>query len=345
VPIDLRSDTVTRPTPAMRRAMAEAEVGDDVLDGDPTVRRLEARVASLLGKEAGLFFPSGTMANQTAVWVQSTPGTEVLLDANAHIIHWEMAGAAALAGVQVRPVPAGEGRLVASARDFERALRPASPHAPIASLACVENTHNGAGGKITPLEELVAIRAVADANRLPVHMDGARLWNAHVATGTPLADFGAAAHTVMLSFSKGLGCPVGAVLVGDDATIRRAHMVRKRLGGGMRQSGILAAAALHALDAHLDRLADDHANARRLASAIGGVSGARIVPPDTNIVMIDLPEGMTSTAVVDRARLEGVWITPWSASRVRAVTHLDVDTQAIERAAEVIRAAIERLAH
>jgi threonine aldolase len=345
VPIDLRSDTVTRPTPAMRRAMAEAEVGDDVLDGDPTVRRLEARVASLLGKEAGLFFPSGTMANQTAVWVQSTRGTEVLLDANAHIIHWEMAGAAALAGVQVRPVPAGEGRLVASARDFERALRPASPHAPIASLACVENTHNGAGGKITPLEELVAIRAVADANRLPVHMDGARLWNAHVATGTPLADFGGAAHTVMLSFSKGLGCPVGAVLVGDDATIRRAHMVRKRLGGGMRQSGILAAAALHALDAHLDRLAGDHANARRLASAIGGVSGARIVPPDTNIVMIDLPEGMTSTAVVDRARLERVWITPWSATRVRAVTHLDVDTQAIERAAEVIRAAIERLAH
>src|SRR5829696_7544008 len=175
LPIDLRSDTVTRPTPAMRRAMADAEVGDDVLDGDPTVRRLEARTAEMLGKEAGLFFPSGTMANQTAVWAQTTPGTEVVLDANAHIIHWEMAGAAALAGVQVRPVCAGGGRLVASARDLENALRPVSPHAPLATLVCVENTHNGAGGKVTPLAELEAIRAVADARGLPVHMDGARL--------------------------------------------------------------------------------------------------------------------------------------------------------------------------
>src|SRR4051812_742743 len=156
--IDLRSDTVTRPTAAMRRAMADAEVGDDVLDGDPTVRRLEARVAELLGKEAGLFFPSGTMANQTAVWVHTTPGTEVLLDANAHIIHWEMAGAAALSGVQVRPVMAGDGRSVASAADVERTLRPASPHAPVATLVCVENTHNGAGGKVSTLDELSAIR-------------------------------------------------------------------------------------------------------------------------------------------------------------------------------------------
>ena len=343
-PIDLRSDTVTRPTAAMRRAMAEAEVGDDVLDGDPTMRRLEAHVASLLGKEAALFFPSGTMANQAAIWVQSSPGTEVLLDANAHIIHWEMAGAAALAGVQIRPVPASEGRLVAGARDLERTLRPASPHAPTATLVCVENTHNGAGGKITPVEELVAIRAVADANRLPVHMDGARLWNAHVATGTPLAEFGAAAHTVMLSLSKGLGCPVGAILVGDGATIRRAHTARKRLGGGMRQSGILAAAALHALETHLERLSNDHANARRLAGALSGASGATVVSPDTNIVMVDLPDGVTSTAVVDRARLEGVWITPWSATRIRAVTHLDVDAESVDRAGDVVRAVIERLA-
>ena len=344
MPIDLRSDTVTRPTPAMRRAMAEAEVGDDVLDGDPTVRRLEARVATLLGKEAGLFFPSGTMANQTAVWVHTTPGTEVLLDANAHIIHWEMAGAAALAGVQVRPVPPGADRLVASARDLESALRPASPHAPVATLVCVENTHNGAGGKVTSLAELEAIRAVADANRLPVHMDGARLWNAHVASGTSLDALGRVAHTVMLSFSKGLGCPVGAVLVGDGGVLRRAHMIRKRFGGGMRQSGILAAAALYALDEHLARLADDHANARRFANAVGGAAGTSVVPPDTNIVMIDLPPGVTSTAVVDRARTEGVLITPWSASRVRVVTHLDVDAQAIGRAADVVRSVIERLA-
>jgi threonine aldolase len=340
--IDLRSDTVTRPTSAMRRAMADAEVGDDVLDGDPTVRRLEARVAEMLGKEAGLFFPSGTMANQTAVWVHTTPGTEVLLDANAHIIHWEMAGAAALAGVQIRPVPPGDGRSVAAAADLERTLRPASPHAPVSTLVCVENTHNGAGGKVSTFAELEAIRAVADANRLPVHMDGARLWNAHVATGTPLDEFGSTAHTVMLSFSKGLGCPVGAILVGDAAVIRRAHMIRKRLGGGMRQSGILAAAALYALDAHLARLADDHANACALAALVDGVGDARVVAPDTNIVMVDLAEGVTSSAVVAAVAEEGVRITPWSASRIRAVTHLDVDAEAVERAGRVIRAVLER---
>jgi threonine aldolase len=307
------------------------------------VRRLESHVAALLGKEAGLFFPSGTMANQTAIWVHTTPGTEVLLDANAHIIHWEMAGAAALSGVQVRPVMPGEGRLVASARDLENALRPPSPHAPTATLVCVENTHNGAGGKVTPLAELESIRAVADANRLPVHMDGARLWNAHVATRTPLDALGRVAHTVMLSFSKGLGCPVGAMLVGDADLIRRAHVVRKRLGGGMRQSGILAAAALHAIDAHLTRLTEDHANARLLADAIEQTPGTQVVAPDTNIVMVDLPPGVTSTAVVDRARVEGVLVTPWNASRLRAVTHLDVDAQAVRRGAEVVRSVIQRL--
>ncbi len=342
--IDLRSDTVTRPTTAMRRAMAEAEVGDDVLDGDPTVRRLEARVANLLGKEAALFFPTGTMANQTGIAVLSRPGTEALLDANAHIIHWEMAGAAAICGVQVRPVPPGDGRLVMGADDLARTIRPASIHAPVASVVCVENTHNGAGGKVTPLAELEAIRAVADAHDLPVHMDGARLWNASAATGTPLAAFARCADTVMLSLSKGLGCPVGAMLVGDEPSLRRAHMVRKRLGGGMRQSGILAAAGLHALDVHLARLPVDHANARRFADRVEGAGGARVVPPDTNIIMIDLPEGVTSVAVVAAAKDEGVLISPWNPTRVRAVTHLDADEAAVTRAAGVVRAAIERIA-
>ena len=339
--IDLRSDTVTRPTLAMRRAMAEAEVGDDVLDGDPTVRRLEERVAAMLGKEAGLFFPSGTMANQTGIAVLSQPGTEALLDANAHIIHWEMAGAAALWGVQVRGVPAGDGRLVMGADDLERTVRPTSIHSPAASIVCFENTHNGAGGKITPLPELRALRSVASKHGLPVHMDGARLWNASVASGTSLADFASCADTVMLSFSKGLGCPVGAILVGDTDTMKRAHPVRKRLGGGMRQSGILAAAALYALDAHMSRLSADHANARRFAEGVDGAAGARVVPPDTNIVMIDLPAGITSADVVGRARDAGVLVTPWSGTRARAVTHLDADTAAVTRGAEVVRAAIE----
>ena len=339
--IDLRSDTVTRPTPAMRRAMAEAEVGDDVLDGDPTVRRLEERVAAMLGKQAGLFFPSGTMANQTGVAVLSQPGTEALLDANAHIIHWEMAGAAALWGVQVRGVPAGDGRLVMGADDLARTIRPTSIHSPAASIVCFENTHNGAGGKITPLDELRALRDVASTHDLPVHMDGARLWNASVASGTSLAEFASCADTVMLSFSKGLGCPVGAILVGDRDTIKRAHPVRKRLGGGMRQSGILAAAALYALDAHLARLSEDHAHAKLLAAAVDGAAGATVVPPDTNILMIDLPPGMTSAEVAARARDEGVLVSPWSGTRVRAVTHLDADRSAVARAGEVLRAALE----
>jgi len=328
----------------MRKAMAEAEVGDDVLDGDPTVGRLERRVAEMLGKARALFFPSGTMANQTGIWVHSTPGTEVLLDANAHIINWEMAGAAALSGVQVRPVSPGDGRLVSSAADLERTLRPASIHAPAASLVCVENTHNGAGGAVCSVDDLKAIRAVAERNHLPVHMDGARLWNASVATGTSLSDYGACADSVMLSFSKGLGCPVGAILVGDEPVIRRAHMVRKRLGGGMRQSGILAAAALHALDAHLARLADDHAAARAFADEVQGAGGAQVVAPDTNIVMIDLPDGVTSSAVVSAARDEGVLLSPWHASRVRAVTHLDVPADAAISAGHTVRAIIERLA-
>ena len=339
--IDLRSDTVTKPSPGMRKAIAEAEVGDDVLDGDPTVERLQARVASLLGKEACLFFPTGSMANQTAIAAQTMPGTEALLDADAHIIHWEMAGAAVISGVQIRPVVPEQGRLVMHADDLRRAVRPASKHAPLPGIVCLENTHNGAGGKVTALPELRALRAVADEHGLPVHLDGARLWNASAATRTPLADFAGCAHTVMLSFSKGLGCPVGAILVGDAPTIARAHRIRKRLGGGMRQSGILAAAALHALDMHLDRLADDHANARRFADVVHGAGGAAVVPPDTNIVMVDVPDGMACADVIARAKANGVLVSPWKASRFRAVTHMDVDAATVARAAAVIRGALE----
>ncbi|MHB1297134.1 MAG: threonine aldolase family protein [Gemmatimonadaceae bacterium] len=335
--IDLRSDTVTRPTPAMRRAMAEAEVGDDVLDGDPTVRRLEERVAAMLGKPKALFFPSGTMANQAALWLLGTPGTEVFCHDDSHIVNWEIAGTAALAGLQVRAVRGGP---VLEAGALRASFRPASPHAPRASLVCAENTHNGAGGMVTPLDQLQAIHATAREAGLPVHLDGARLWNAHVATGTPLAGFAACATTVMVSFSKGLGAPVGACLAGDEEAMRHAWEVRKRFGGGMRQSGIIAAAALHGLDHQLSRLHEDHARAKSLAAKLSTVPGVKVVPPDTNIVMIDLAAGQSSTGVLERAKAQGVLVTPWSATRVRCVLHLDVDDAACERAGEVIAGAM-----
>ena len=321
----------------MRRAMAEAEVGDDVLDGDPTVRRLEERVAAMLGKPKALFFPSGTMANQTALWLLGTPGTEVFCHEGAHIVDWEIAGAAALAGLQVRMVRGGP---VLEAAALRAAFRPASPHAPRASLVCAEHTHHGAGGMVTPLAALSAVRETAAEAGLPVHLDGARLWNAHVATGTPLADFAACAVTVMVSFSKGLGAPVGACLAGDEQAMTRAWEVRKRLGGGMRQSGILAAAALHGLEAHLPRMHEDHTRAKRLAARLGEANGVSVVPPDTNIVMVDLLSGQSSGAVVEKARTGGVLATPWSATRVRCVLHLDVGDDDVERAGDVLAGAL-----
>lgn len=334
MPIDLRSDTVTKPTPAMRRAMAEAEVGDDVLDGDPTVRRLEARVAELLGKDRALFFPSGTMANQAAIWLLAKRGTEVLLDASSHIIHYEMAGAAALSGVQVRPVaPTGA---VIDADDLRRSVRPSAPTVPAASLVCLENTHNGAGGKVTPLPALRALRDVARSLALPVHLDGARLWNAAVASGTPIADFAACADTVMVSFSKGLGAPVGAALAGSAEAMADGWAVRKRLGGGMRQSGILAAAALYGIDHHWEGMAGDHAKARAIGEIVDGAGGARVVPPDTNILMIDLPEGKSAPAIAARAAEQGVLLSVWTPTRLRAVTHLDVSADEARSAGEVL---------
>lgn len=337
-PIDLRSDTVTKPTPAMRRAMAEAEVGDDVLDGDPTVKRLESRVAEMLGKPTALFFPTGTMANQAALWLQGEPGTEVYCHDDSHIVNWEIAGTAALAGLQVRVVRGGP---VLDAEALHAAFRrPFSIHAPRASLVCAENTHNGAGGMVTPLERLRAIRETAAEAGLPVHLDGARLWNASVATGTSLAEFAACAATVMVSFSKGLGAPVGACLVGDEQPMRRAWEVRKRLGGGMRQSGILAAAALHGLEHHLGRMHEDHTRAKRLAADLAKVPGVQVVPPDTNIVMIDLVAGQESSTVVERARQLGVRCTSWNATRVRCVLHLDIDDAALTRATAALSEAL-----
>jgi threonine aldolase len=314
--------------------MFAAEVGDDVLDGDPTVRTLEERVAALLGKEAALFFPSGTMANQTALWCAGERGTEVLLDHRAHILEWEQAGAAALSGMQVRPLTPGGAALTAD--DLRRGLRPASRHAPRASVLALENTLNGGGGSILPLDDASALAALAHAHGLHVHLDGARLWNAHVATRTPLDLLAAPYDSVMVSFSKGLGAPVGAALAGSRTLIDRAWEVRKRLGGGMRQSGFLAAAALHGITHHLPRLVHDHEHAAAFARRVHGAGGAQVAAPDTNIVMIDLPPDCASAEIVAAATAHGVGVTAWHATRLRAVFHLDVSTAQAATAAEAL---------
>ncbi len=332
--IDLRSDTVTKPSLGMRRAMAEAEVGDDVLDGDPTVRRLEARVAAMLGKDRGLFFPTGTMANQAGLWLLGEPGTEVYCHEDSHIVNWEIAATSALVGLQVRLVGGGP---VLNADALKAHFRRASKHAPRATVVCAENTHNGAGGMVTPVAELRRIHDVAAEAGLRVHLDGARLWNAHAATGTPLAEFAATAETVMCSFSKGLGAPVGAILVGNEPVMAKAYEVRKRLGGGMRQSGVLAAAVLYGLDHNFPNLVEDHRRAQILAAGVAVIDDVRVVSPDSNIVMIDLPSRLTSDRVVARAREAGVFVTDWSATRVRCVLHLDIDDAALASAVAILQ--------
>lgn len=333
--IDLRSDTVTKPSVAMRRAMADAEVGDDVLDGDPTTRRLEQRVAELLGKGDALFFPTGTQANQTGVAMCTTPGTELVLEANAHLVHYEIAGVALLAGVQIRPVTAPDGLL--SADLVKAALRPASPHVPRVSAIAIENTHNAAGGKVLALDRLHAITALAAERKLPVHLDGARLWNAAAALGQKLPALTAGVATVMVSLSKGLGCPVGSCLAFDAGRRAEAWEIRKRLGGGMRQSGILAAAGLYALDVNLPRIAEDHANAKLFAGIVADNRKLRPVPPDSNIVMVDLvPEDGSADRAVAALAQAGVLCTAFGPRRLRFITHLDASRADVERAAGLV---------
>lgn len=338
--VDLRSDTVTRPTPAMREAMAGAEVGDDLLDGDPTTRRLEDRVAGLLGKERGLFFPSGTMANQSALAVLAAPATEVILEAGAHIFHYEEAAAARLSGLQLRPVPAPDGMLTADA--VEDAIRPSSPYVLPTSAVALENTHLASGGRVMPVEELEAVADVAAERGIPVHLDGARLWHAARASDEAPARLAEPADTVMVALSKGLGAPVGSVLAGPAGVIEKAWRVRRRFGGGMRQSGVLAAAGLHALDHHRDRLDEDHGHAGRLARGLRGVPGIRPVPPETNVVMIDLEDGVPGPdALLAALGSRGVRMIRFGPRRLRAVTHLDVDGAGVDRAVEAFRDAVE----
>ncbi|MFQ5599147.1 MAG: low-specificity L-threonine aldolase [Candidatus Krumholzibacteriia bacterium] len=331
--IDLRSDTVTRPDAGMRQAMVQAEVGDDVLGDDPTVQALQERIARLLAKNAALFTPSGTMANQLALRSQTSPGDEVLLDRNAHILNYESGAGAALSGIQFRTLDSPAGGF--TSEDLRALRRPDHFAFPHMVLVEMENTHNHRGGEIFDLERMRDVWRWARGEGLRVHLDGARLWNASAATGIPLADYAACADTVSVCFSKGLGAPVGSALVGDADTIRRAHRLRKMLGGGMRQAGILAAAALYALDHNLRRLEDDHRKARTLADAIERCSRLRLARPvETNILIVELTDpDDTPAKLVEDLRRRQILASVWEERTIRLVTHLDSSSADVEHTA------------
>jgi threonine aldolase len=332
--IDLRSDTVTRPTPGMRKAMAAAEVGDDVYGEDPTVNALEARVAALLGKEAAVWVPTGTMANQIALGSLAGPGDEVICDRNCHVVNYEGAAISALWGVQSLLVDGPRGLFTADA--VRAALRPSQgDHDPRQKAVAIENTHNRGGGSIWPLAQLEAVADVAHAAGLAVHLDGARIWNAHVATGIPLLKWCEKADTVSVCLSKGLGAPAGSLVATSRDRTRLVRRLRKRVGGGLRQAGVIAAAGMYALDHHLERLAEDHESARKLAASVPFAWHA----PQTNILLADVND---APALVAAAKREGVLINAVSATRIRAVTHLDFPLDQVEEVAARLRRAAGR---
>ncbi len=337
-PIDLRSDTVTRPTEGMREAMLRAEVGDDVFGEDPMVNALEERLAALFGHEAAVFCPSGTMTNQIAIHVHTRPGDEVICEEGAHVYRYEGGGTMATSGCSVRFVPAERGRFTASA--VEAAVNdPDNPHLPRTRLVVVENTSNRGGGATWPIGSIPAIRKVCDAHRLMLHMDGARIFNAMVADGSRPREWGAHFHSISICLSKGLGAPVGSVLTGPAPFIREARRVRKRLGGGMRQAGLLAAAGLHALDHHVERLREDHVRAARLGGALcTHPEVASVLPVETNIVIYTLRDGLVAADHVARLAALGVRCIAIGPRQVRMVTHLEVDDAAIDTVVERLTA-------
>ncbi|MGB3292335.1 MAG: low-specificity L-threonine aldolase [Phormidesmis sp.] len=332
--IDLRSDTVTQPTAGMRQAMMQAPVGDDVLGDDPTVNALEAYVAELLGKESAVYMPSGTMTNQVALRSHTQPGDEVFLEAEAHIYYYEGGGPAALSGVSCRLLSGRDGVFTADA--LAQSLRPADPHFPQPRLVCIENTHNRSGGCIFPLETIQAIAQVCQQRDLRLHMDGARFWNACVATGIAPSVYAAPFDTVSVCFSKGLGAPVGSALVGNAAQMAKARRFRKMFGGGMRQAGIIAAGALYALRYQRDRLQEDHDNAQRLAQGLAGLEGIVIDPSrvQTNIVNFEVPGEATDVAKSLAQR--GIAVLATGPRKIRAVTNLMVSEDQIDQAIEAI---------
>jgi threonine aldolase len=335
--IDLRSDTVTKPSLEMRKVMSLAEVGDDVYGEDPTVNRLQERTAEILGKEAALFVPSGVMANQLAVKTHTQPGDEVIVESESHIFNYETAGAAFLSNVQLHPVQGTRGIL--SAEQVAQAIRSSVYYNPKTSLICLENTHNKAGGTIYPLEDIKSISKVAIQHDIAFHLDGARLWNASVETGIPPKEYAYYFDTVSVCYSKGLGAPVGSALAGKHETIERARKFRKIFGGGMRQAGILAAGALYALENNVARLKEDHRKAKLLAERLEGILGIQIHKNyvQTNIVVIDI-QGRKESArdILKHLKEKGVLLSEMSYTTLRAVTHLDVSMEQVNIAADII---------
>ncbi|MDP2004560.1 MAG: low-specificity L-threonine aldolase [Rubrivivax sp.] len=329
-PIDLRSDTVTQPTAAMRAVMAAAEVGDDVFGDDPSVNALQERIAAMLGKDAALFTPTGTQSNLCGLMAHCQRGDEFLVGQMAHTYRWEGGGAAVLGSIQPQPLPQqADGSILLA--DIEASIKPDDAHFATTRLLALENTW---GGQVLPQAYIERATALARRKGLATHLDGARVFNAAVASGVPVGEIARPFDSVSVCFSKGLGAPVGSALVGSKAFIQRAHRIRKMLGGGMRQAGVVAAAALHALDHHVERLADDHANARSLAEGLQGLPGVTVQPPQTNIVFVDLVPDKAA-GVVERLRAAGVLCT--GLYRLRFVTHLDVDSADIARAVAVLR--------
>lgn len=336
--IDLRSDTVTRPTPEMRRAMAEAEVGDDVFGDDPTVNSLQEYAADLLGKEAGLFVPTGSMGNQVCLGALTRPGDEVLCEAGGHYLHYEGGSVAAHLGLMMRPVQ-GEGGVFTGAQ-VAAAVRPGSEHFPRTAVVAIENTHNAAGGRVFPLEAAADVARAARTGGASVHLDGARIFNAAAATGTPASEWAALADTITFCFSKGLGAPVGSMVCASRDLVREAHRLRKRLGGGMRQVGVLAAAARVALEKGRERLAEDHVNARTLAEGLlelheDCVSFDQV---ETNMVYLDLRPFRKKGPEVASALLdEGVLVLGGGGDSMRLVTHRDVSELDVKAALEALK--------
>jgi len=336
--VDLRSDTVTRPTPAMREAMARAEVGDDVFGEDPTVNALQRRAAEMFGKESALFVPTGTMANLTAILAQTRPGDAIILSEDAHPYNFESANIAMVGGLLAKPVR-GECGILSCEDVAAEIVQTRDHHFAPTSLITIENTSNRGGGAIYPIETIAAIGALARERGLRFHIDGARIFNAVVETGVSPKEYASHADTLSFCLSKGLGCPAGSLVVGDAETIDRMHRFRKMLGGGMRQAGILAAAGLYAIDHHIDRLRDDHARARRFRAGIDGIEGLRLpLPSPTNMVYVQVPAAPDFAC---RLAERGVRVIATAPDRIRTVFHLDVTDEGVERAIEAFRTAAE----